>query len=68
MRVFIDDLELRAGRRHAVRNHRQPHDKQIQHGGEAAVAAIWLAFYLLALAVALVSPAVSDAINLAARY
>jgi hypothetical protein len=68
MRVFIDDLELRAGRRHAVRNRRQPHDKQNHHGGEAAVATLWLAFYLLALVAALVSPALSDAINLAARY
>jgi hypothetical protein len=67
MRTFIDDLEVRAGRLLAVREHPQPHSKPIYDGGETVVATVWLAFYLLALGTAVSSPVLSHAIELAAR-
>jgi hypothetical protein len=67
MRACIDGLEVRAGRLHTVRKRPRPHDKQNHNGGETAVAMIWLAFYLLALGVAVTSPILSSAIEFAAR-
>ena len=67
MRVFIDDLEVRVDRLDAVRKHPQPRTKQDHNGGEAALATVWLAFYLLALATAVTAPILSHAMNLAAR-
>lgn len=67
MRAFIDDLGARAGRPATVRKHRRPHDKQNYSGGETAVATVWLAFYVLAIAIAVTSPILSRAIELAAR-
>jgi hypothetical protein len=67
MRVFIEDLEVRADRLDAVRRHPQPRANQNHNGGEAAVATVWLAFYLLALATAATAPILSQAMDLAAR-
>jgi hypothetical protein len=67
MRAFTDDLEVRTGPRATVRKHPQPRDQQDYNGGEAAVAAVWLAFYLLALGTAVTSPILSHALDFAAR-
>lgn len=67
MRACIDDLGVRAGRPDTVRKHRRPHDKQDYGGGESAVATVWLAFYGLALGIAVASPILSRAIEFAAR-
>ena len=67
MRAFIDDLGVRARRSDAVRKHRRPRDQQNYSGGETAVATVWLAFYVLAIGIAVTSPILSRAIELAAR-
>ena len=41
---------------------------ELRSRSEAAVATIWLAFYVLGLAVAVSSPIISHAIELAAHY
>jgi len=66
MRAFIDDLRARAGRPASVRKHRRPRNQQ-NNGGETAVATVWLAFYVLAIGIAVTSPILSRAIELAAR-
>jgi hypothetical protein len=67
MRVCIDDLEVRGERLDAIRPQPQSRDKQNQSECEIAVATVWLAFYLLALATAVSSPVLSPTIDLAAR-
>jgi hypothetical protein len=67
MRVFIDDLEVRRELPETVRNHPQSRGKHDDFGGEAVVASVWLAFYLLTLGAAVKTPIFSHALELFAR-
>lgn len=68
MRVFTDDLTVQGGRRHAAGGDPAPHARDDYKSGEVVVAALWLAFYSLALAAAVTAPVVSRVIDLAVRW
>jgi len=67
MRAKPDNLAVRASRRITLRKRPQQRDQQNQFDGDVAVAAVWLVFYVLAIALAISSPVISRAIEFAAR-